>query len=519
GSFNPGLYSQLSNNNGADTLLTLTVSQIDALLGSLGVQQGDSINVKWTVKSFTASDSLNAAQSFNLLLVRQAPAPQLGVFNLLTPANNARLVISSANPGSAVINWTRSTNAIRYRWYLDAPAGNFNPGLYSQLSNNSGADTALTLTIVQIDALLGTLGVQRGDSITVKWTVKSFTTTDSLTATQSFNLKLVRERILVAFSLTSPANNSRVVTESGNTTPVSITWGNGQAVSYKWMATLLTGNFSNPLLVLPSDAAGTATALTLTSGLLHATLGTLGVKLGDSVTVRWTVFGYRGVDSLKASNDFVINLVRKRNLGTFGLLSPADNARITVKDNDTNKVVITWQTSAAATQYKWMIDLPTGNFANPIASLLSDNSGTATTLTLSSGAISTLLGNAGVAKGDSINLKWTVRALETNVDSILANTSFQLKAVRLKDVNIGLAKQLGRGIHLYPNPVIDKLHVSNELGISVSYTLFDVNGKALRSGVCDNEMIIDMSEYANGIYLIVLANGDAKTHHKLIKNQ
>ncbi len=519
GSFNPGLYSQLSNNNGADTLLTLTVSQIDALLGSLGVQQGDSINVKWTVKSFTASDSLNAAQSFNLLLVRQAPAPQLGAFNLLSPANNARLVISSANPGSAVINWTRSTNAIRYRWYLDVPAGNFNPGLYSQLSNNSGADTALTLTIAQIDALLGTLGVQRGDSITVKWTVKSFTTTDSLTATQSFNLKLVRERILVAFSLTSPANNSRVVAESGNTTPVSITWGNGQAVSYKWMATLLTGNFSNPLLVLPSDAAGTATALTLTSGVLHATLGTLGVKLGDSVTVRWTVFGYRGVDSLKASNDFVLNLVRKRNLGTFGLLSPADNARIAVKDNDTNKVVITWQTSAAATKYKWMIDLPTGNFANPIASLLSDNSGTATTLTLSSGAISTLLGNAGVAKGDSINLKWTVRALETNVDSILANTSFQLKTVRLKDVNIGLAKQLGKGIHLYPNPVTDKLHVSNELGISVSYTLFDVNGKALRSGVCDNEMIIDMSEYANGIYLIVLANGDAKTHHKLIKNQ
>jgi hypothetical protein len=166
-----------------------------------------------------------------------------------------------------------------------------------------------------------------------------------------------------------------------------------------------------------------------------------------------------------------------------------------------------------------MIDLPAGNFTNPIASLLSDNSGTAATLTLTSGAISTLLGNAGVAKGDSINLKWTVRALESNADSILANTSFQLKAVRLKDVNIGLAEELAKGINIYPNPFSDELHLSSELGLPVNYTLLDVTGKVILSGVLENELTLNLVGYANGMYMIMLKQGDAITHHKLIKNQ
>jgi hypothetical protein len=231
------------------------------------------------------------------------------------------------------------------------------------------------------------------------------------------------------------------------------------------------------------------------------------------------VFGYRGNDSLKADNDFTITLVRKRNLGPFNLLTPADNARITVRDNETTNVVITWQASSSATNYKWLIDLPSGNFSTPLAVIPADAGGTATTLTLTSGAISTLLGTAGVAKGDSINLKWTVRAIQAPVDSILANASFQIKAVRLKDLNIGLAEQELNAVSIYPNPVNDVLNLSSTSASSVILELLDMSGKVLSSTVLNQSLTIDMSGYAQGIYMLRLSSGDAVTYHKLFKNK
>ncbi|MFN5884938.1 MAG: hypothetical protein ACK445_06325, partial [Bacteroidota bacterium] len=101
-----------------------------------------------TVIQFCSSPTSGCATGYQLQGVRKSDIiPQLGTFNLVGPASGTRLVTSSGNTNNVVINWTRSSNAIRYRWYLDVPAGSFNPGLYSQLSNNNGADTLLTLTV------------------------------------------------------------------------------------------------------------------------------------------------------------------------------------------------------------------------------------------------------------------------------------------------------------------------------------------------------------------------------------
>jgi 2',3'-cyclic-nucleotide 2'-phosphodiesterase (5'-nucleotidase family) len=317
GSFNPGLFSTLSNNNGVDTVLTLTVAQIDALLASLNIRVGDSVNTQWTVRSYNANnDSIVATTPFDLRLVRY---PTLSSFNLATPPTGTRLLTSPSNSSNVNIRWTRAAGANRYRWFLDSPTGSFNPGLFNTLSNNNGTDTTLTLTVAQIDALLNTLGVASGDSINTKWTVKAYNGRgDSILATTPFDLKLVRTAPpslpLSAFTLTSPPDQTRLVTVSGDPTPVIINWtASTNAVRYDWIIDLETGPLTAGLIRIPTTSNSLTT---LTNGAIDAQLALLGVAEGDSINTRWTVTAFNSVgDSLRATAPFRLKLVRDKPIG------------------------------------------------------------------------------------------------------------------------------------------------------------------------------------------------------------
>jgi 2',3'-cyclic-nucleotide 2'-phosphodiesterase (5'-nucleotidase family) len=234
-------------------------------------------------------------------------------FTLANPANNIRLVTSSSNNNPVNINWNKSGNALNYRWVLDIATGNFTSPLLSLTPTNNGSDTFVSLTVSAIDAFLSQNGIRKGDSIAVKWTVIAYRNNDSLLANQSFNLLLVREKLLNNFNLLTPANNARLVVEENSTTPINITWSNSfSGASYKWMAATLNGNFTNPLLSLPSNNSGSATTLTLTSGTIDGILAANGLAKGDSITLQWTVFAFDTPDSLKANQTFNINFVRAR---------------------------------------------------------------------------------------------------------------------------------------------------------------------------------------------------------------
>jgi hypothetical protein len=234
-------------------------------------------------------------------------------FTLANPANNIRLVTSSSNNNPVNINWNKSGNALNYRWVLDIATGNFTSPLLSLTPTNNGSDTFVSLTVSAIDAFLSQNGIRKGDSIVVKWTVIAYRNNDSLLANQSFNLLLVREKLLNNFNLLTPANNARLVVEENSTTPINITWSNSfSGASYKWMAATLNGNFTNPLLSLPSNNSGSATTLTLTSGTIDGILAANGLAKGDSITLQWTVFAFDIPDSLKANQTFNINFVRAR---------------------------------------------------------------------------------------------------------------------------------------------------------------------------------------------------------------
>src|SRR5690349_15907336 len=64
-------YNQLSNNNGSDTVSSITLGKIDSLIASWGVATGDSLRGRWFVKAYTQYDSLSSSpNNFIITFIR-----------------------------------------------------------------------------------------------------------------------------------------------------------------------------------------------------------------------------------------------------------------------------------------------------------------------------------------------------------------------------------------------------------------------------------------------------------------
>lgn len=120
-------------------------------------------------------------------------------------------------------------------------------------------------------------------------------------------------------------------------------------------------------------------------------------------------------------------------LSPFALLNPSDGTTLPVFSGDNTEVAISWEASANAETYVWLADAPGGDFTNPILEIPADNSGAATTLTLTLDAIDSALAANGVNPGEDIDLIWTVRAQQTG-ETRLASTPFSITFIRPIDV-------------------------------------------------------------------------------------
>ncbi len=87
-----------------------------------------------------------------------------------------------------------------------------------------------------------------------------------------------------------------------------------------------------------------------------------------------------------------------------------------------------------------------------------------------------------------------------------------------KPVSVTGKKKEENDIMLFPNPVSDRLHISIHGQQSVPYTLHHVNGAEVKNSLLPPDGIIDMSHYANGIYILqlYLKNG-ASYKNRVIK--
>jgi hypothetical protein len=98
---------------------------------------------------------------------------------------------------------------------------------------------------------------------------------------------------------------------------------------------------------------------------------------------------------------------------TFQVTGPSNGLSLSIKPAAT-PVVIEWQETSDATgkdvRYEWLADEADGDFSDPLLVFPSDNEGRDTKLTVTYTQLYDALGEAGVAAGAVVNLKWTVRA-------------------------------------------------------------------------------------------------------------
>jgi hypothetical protein len=324
---------------------------------------------------------------------------------------------------------------------------------------------------------------------------------------------------LSGFALQAPVNNARVVVKDADPTTVTITWDKATgATRYVWLLDLPSGDFKKPLLTIPSNNSGKNNDLTLTSGAISSALAGFGVALGDSINLKWVVKAYQeSHDSLIAMMPFNVKFIRFK-LSNFALQTPANNTRAVVKDADPTPITITWEKSTGATRYVWLLDLPSGDFKKPLLAIPSNNSGKNNDLTLTSGAISSALAGFGVALGDSINLKWVVKAYRESHDSLIAMMPFNIKFIRFKEITNVETLNLANNIKFYPNPVIDYLNLTNTTGKNLYFQIIDLKGQKLFEGKVSENAKIDLNRLTTGVYIFNIYNETASLRYPFLKS-
>jgi acetyl esterase/lipase len=197
------------------------------------------------------------------------------------------------------------------------------------------------------------------------------------------------------------------------------------------------------------------------------------------------------------------------------LLAPASNTSITVYNDSTKNINISWSpscspfTSLGSINYSWAITDSSGNFTTPI---LKVPTGTNTSLTLTEKAVWDLLGSAAIPVGGSVPAKWTVFANIGSTSVKYATWNITLT----RGTNVGLLEVDNKAaFNVYPNPTSGVVNFASAQKIS-AVRIIDITGKSV---VETNETKIDVSTLNKGIYFVevTLENG-AKATKRLLVN-
>ncbi len=139
------------------------------------------------IRVYESGNQVNGDQSDSTFQIR----PTLIQNSLVDPPQLYSTYVSSGDTSKLHFTFTRSGTLpeLKYRWYLSTI--NFSNN-YSQFSNNSGSDSVCSITRGKLDSLMNAWGVVNiGDSLRVKWYVRTFSQFDSL---QSANVFLITFR-------------------------------------------------------------------------------------------------------------------------------------------------------------------------------------------------------------------------------------------------------------------------------------------------------------------------------------
>lgn len=350
--------------------------------------------------------------------------------------------------------------------------------------------------------------------------------------TSSINQSITTDT-LSAFGLLTPANNSTLNIPLSGTGTIGITWGSsvsvsGNPVTYEWMVAPAGGNFNSPLITLPSNNSGSDTALSLTFAQLNSLMNATGALPGQTYSAIWTVKATSGTLSRFSSNIFNVNIFRINDtLTVFSLIAPANNASLNLTGSATQTVQFNWGRTrlpnTLPVTYTWLIIANNGSFANPITSILADNNGRDSVLTLTYGQITNLLSTNGITPGSVFQAKWTIRA-SAGTAARFASATYNL-ALSYNNVTATAERELDSQLLLYPNPAQSgeaQLSVNFDTATDIQIQITDLQGRViytqLEKGVSQETLTLPTSGLRTGLYLVDIRSGSQRTVKKLQLN-
>lgn len=208
---------------------TTTLGALDAVLASLGLQQGDSVIGQWDVWAFRnnpTNDSLKSTNGPRALTLKRG-RPTLGPFNLVSPASGTTVTTSAFVTTPINFIWRKSGDGVSYRWKFATPT--FTGTIRFNVS--TALDTMASFRSSQLDSMVATLGVQPGDSISGQWRAYAYSGTDSLVSAQTFDVKFKRAALPPCLSDYQVTRQTGITFTSISTTGTSFSgWRNTTSI-------------------------------------------------------------------------------------------------------------------------------------------------------------------------------------------------------------------------------------------------------------------------------------------------
>lgn len=500
GPVNPSLSSLVSFApvNPTDTFLSFNYATIDSLLNGWLVQYGDSAFLKWTVTAYNSVNDSVTPAAFNLTLVRY---PKPFPFTPVSPSTKSKVVLVSASSSSVRFNWTKSKNAITYRWYLRSATAPYSL-ISTGVASNSGKDTLATISSSALYTIY-TNNKGSKDSLNLCWHIMAKNNQNDSISSDTFFLTL---KALKSFNLTTPVNATKIVTESKNPNPVVFSWTRNNALSYTILISRPGGSLANPMFKRSTQD----TICTLTVGELDSILASAGLSKGDSNNFNWTVHAHGTMDSLVATP---VSILFKRDNDYFNLTSPADSAAFVVTPVDTVPILFSWEQQNGL-YYTFRIFMLDGQLIKD--SYLKKTTGLYHQVYPNE--LDSMLNAHGIALGDSAALTWTVYA-HSLLDSLKAKTDFTIMAKRKLILGTENKSSSLHNILLYPNPFSQYIMIDGCDDFSSVYTIYNVQGGAIKTGtIGEHQQYIDTDQIPSGFYMLKIQTKSGVGVYKVYKN-
>lgn len=309
GTFVNPLLVMPSNNNGMDTVLSLTNHDIDSLLASYSIPLNGSLALDWTVRTNINNKYSDTAKEYRITFTRK----KLG-FDLLTPANNN--TVNLVNNNSKFFDWEDLNHYIGFKYYvlLDDTAGDFSNPIAKYESSGNGATSSgnYSREFLYYD-LMFLDGYKIDDTLALKWKVLADDTTYTEYSASERNITLIRKE--VGFALISIPDESLINSKKG--TEYTLRWDSVPLpdITYEVRFDTLNADLSQASFLLGSDNDSLDARRLVRFEDLDSLMDFYNVSYLDTIHGHWTVRAIHADGEEYSLTTYKLSIVRAHPVG------------------------------------------------------------------------------------------------------------------------------------------------------------------------------------------------------------